>query len=83
LADIYTYYVPGATPTIKEMREILANACSIDIFLKAHNGSLVSVFQPPSVFKMVTDLNVEAYRDTEFYKSFTPADLDNPAKTTF
>ena len=83
LADIYTYYVPGPTPTIKEMREIIANACSIDIFLKAHNGSLVSVFQPPSVFKMVTDLNVEAYRDTEFYKSFAPADLENPAKNSF
>jgi len=83
LADVYTYYVPGATPTIKEMREILATAITIDIFLKAHNGSLVSVFQPPSVFKTVTDLNVESYRNTEFYKSFAPADLDNPAKNNF
>lgn len=83
LADVYTYYVPGETPTIKEMREILATAITIDIFLKAHNGSLVSVFQSPSVFKVVTDLNVEAYRDTEFYKSFAPADFENPAKNNF
>jgi hypothetical protein len=83
LADVYTYYVPGSTPSIKEMREILAKAITIDIFLKAHNGSLVSVFQPPSVFKMVTDLNVESYRDTEFYKSFVPADFENPAKNNF
>uniref|UniRef100_A0A6C0JI89 Uncharacterized protein n=1 Tax=viral metagenome TaxID=1070528 RepID=A0A6C0JI89_9ZZZZ len=83
LADIYTYYKPGPAPTIKEMREIIATAVTLDIFLKAHNGSLVSVFQPPGIFKTVSDLSVEKYRDTAFYKSFQPADFEIPAKNNF
>lgn len=83
LADIYTYYKPGPTPTIKEMREIIAGAMTLDIFLKAHNGSLVSIFQPPGIFKTVSDLNVENYRDTDFYKSFKASDFEIPAKNNF
>jgi hypothetical protein len=34
------------TPTIQEMRAIISDALTLDTYLKVHNGSLVSVFQP-------------------------------------
>jgi len=47
IADIYAYVKKlKIIPSISEMCEIILNAISIDLFLKYHNGSLVSIFRP-------------------------------------
>lgn len=79
LADIYTYHNREPVPSIKEMRAKIINALSLDLYLRAHNGSLVAVFQPKR--RIATDTDLEKYVSTDFYKSFT--DLSNPAQNNF
>jgi len=68
IADVYKYIRKlDAVPTIKEMRKIIADAVTLDIYLKVHNGSLVSVFQPEK--KYIDAVALEDYAETEFYKS--------------
>ena len=67
LADIYSYYTNTQVPTIAEMRNILMEKVSLDIYLRLHNGSLVSIFKPNRL--KVDDVTVEKYKGTEFYKS--------------
>lgn len=71
LADIYASQKGIALPTIAEMRDILAEAITLDMFLKYNNGSL------PSVFKSVrTKLGADVigkYSDSAFYKSLDSA----------
>jgi hypothetical protein len=58
IADIYAglHQNEGITtgPTIAEFRHILTQVISIDLYLKAHNGSLVSIFKPNK--KMYEDI---------------------------
>ena len=79
LADIYTYYKNISVPTTKDMREIIADAITLDSFLKFNNGSLMSIFQPKKV--NISDIDVEKYSNTDFYKSFT--NLSNPSQNNF
>jgi hypothetical protein len=79
LADIYTYYNRVPVPTIKEMREIIAKAVTLDLFLRLNNGSLMTIFQPKKI--NISDIDVEKYSDTAFYSSFT--NLANPAQNNF
>jgi hypothetical protein len=79
LADVYTYYKNVPVPTIKEMREIIANAVSLDLFLKLNNGSLMTIFQPKKT--NMTDIDVEKYSASDFYISFT--NLSNPSQNNF
>jgi hypothetical protein len=74
MADIYAYNKGSVDdiPTISEMRDIIANAMTLDMYLKYHNGSLVSIFQPP---KMYLDESIKGkYYDTEFYRSIRHTD---------
>lgn len=79
LADIYTYYKNIPVPSIKEMREIIASAVTLDLFLRFNNGSLMTIFKPKKV--NMNDVDVEKYNDTEFYASFT--NLTNPSQNNF
>jgi len=67
IADIYTYHNKIEVPTIKEMRNIIIEKLSLDFYLKVHNGTLVSLFQPKKV--NISDIDVEKYRNTDYYKS--------------
>ena len=78
IADIYTFHHDINVPSIKEMREIISQNISLDLYLKAHNGSLVSLFQPKRI--NITDIDVEKYRNTLFYKSI---DLSNQSQNNF
>lgn len=71
IADIYAsvnrYKELGRqVPTIAEFRKILQQSVSLDFYIKSHNGSLVSIFQPA---KMAIGQDIiDKYADTEFYK---------------
>jgi len=79
IADIYTYHNNITTPTIPEMRKIIASHITLDVYIKLNNGSIVSIFQPKKT--SVTDITVEKYRTTKFYKSFT--NLENVSQNRF
>ena len=56
-----------AIPTIEEMRGILIDAITIDMYLKYHNGSLVSIFQPPK--RQIDPTILNKHVGSEFYNS--------------
>jgi hypothetical protein len=83
LADIYAlkqeYYKKGLkTPTITEMRDILAENISLDMFLKYHNGSLPAVFKPKKI--EIQDDTINKYSNTEFFKTI---DTSNESQMDF
>jgi hypothetical protein len=45
------------TPSIQEMREILARSITLDLFLKYHNGSLPAIFRPKSFNQESIDID--------------------------
>jgi len=59
-------------PTINEFRSILQNSITLDLYIKCHNGSLVSIFQPKRT-QLTTDVILK-YENTEFYKKINRAD---------
>ena len=67
-ADVNNYHsrkIP--VPTISKMRTIIAESLTIDMFLKYHNGSLVSTFQPKRY--RIEESVLNAHTNSEFYKS--------------
>jgi hypothetical protein len=72
IADIYAS-VRGyreqkkPVPTIREFRSIIADSINLDLFIKAHNSSLVSIFQPKKTY--VSDDIIDKYSSSEFYQS--------------
>jgi len=68
IADIYAYVKKlDDVPKIKEMRNIISVAVTLDLFLRYHNGSLVAIFQPKKP-RIDQDI-VSKYIETSFYKS--------------
>jgi hypothetical protein len=80
LADLYAYYhSAGSVLSIIEFTEKFASTLTLDMFIRAQNGNLVSVFQSHKY--SITDIEAERYSSTEFYKGFK--DLSNPAQNHF
>jgi len=59
-------------PTIKEFRTTLQKSITLDLFLKAHNGSLVSIFQPAKI-QLSTEI-IHKHVNTEFYRRIDQTD---------
>ena len=65
IADVYAYTRRMThVPSIEEMCDILANAITIDLFLKYHNGSLASIFRPKSYD--IDSLDPTLYESSQF-----------------
>jgi polyhydroxyalkanoate synthesis regulator phasin len=78
-ADIYANRQElDAVPSIDEFRKILIESINLDVFAKAHNGSLLSAFFVRD--KKMTAATRQKYRDTEFALAL---DLDDPAKKRY
>jgi hypothetical protein len=75
IADIYTFEKNINVPTVKQIKQIIIQKLSIDNFLKLQNGSLLPLFQPTKI--NISDIQVEKYKNTEYYKSI---DLNNNAQ---
>ena len=79
VAHFYAYkHNLERTPTIAEMRGILARAITLDLFLKYHNGNLATIFRPKRIDQGSFD--IDRYADTDFYKSI---DLQNEAQLDY
>jgi len=64
-ADIYAHKQGlGYVPSVQEFRRILGEAINLDVFVNAHNGSLLSAFYPKTKKAIKEDRN--KYKDTEF-----------------
>jgi hypothetical protein len=79
IADAYTFTRDIPVPSIAEMKDIILQRITIDLFIKGHNGSLVSNFRPRKMF--VDDVMVEKYRSSELYQSIL--NMADPAQNTF
>ena len=81
LADIYaTKQDIKPTPSIEQLKTIITNpsVITLDHFIRYHNGSLVSVFQPKEKSNREIQLNI--YDQTAFYKSIN---LNNEIQYNF
>jgi len=79
IADIYSYQNLLKNPiTIQELRTVLLESISLDIYIKLHNSSLVSVFQPKRINYSLID--IDKYRDTAFFQTI---DLQNDTQRHF
>lgn len=76
-ADLYARknQMPS-TPSVQEFREILAKMITLDLFVSAHNGSLLSIFLP----KDAKTVALEKYKDAEFAK---PLDVTKPEQKSY
>lgn len=64
-ADIYAHRQGlDAVPSIDEFKRILTKTITLDTFVKAHNGSLLSAFYPKT--QKPVSIDKQRYRDTEF-----------------
>jgi len=77
IADIYGFK-NKKNVSIEEMRKVISDSMTLDLYIKYHNGSLVSIFQPKKVY--VDEMNISKYSDSEFYKSI---DTTNEAQMDF
>jgi hypothetical protein len=68
IADLYTdIHNLKKKPTISAMKKILVESITLDMFLKYHNGSLVSIFRPATIPKNIDPKN-KKYKDSWFIK---------------
>ena len=58
-------------PTLEEMREEFKNCINIDMFVRYHNGNLVSSFRKKRRTKTV---DISAHEDSDFYKTISLED---------
>jgi hypothetical protein len=59
-------------PSIADTREIISDSMNLDLFLRYHNGSMVSTFRPKTIDQL--DIDIDKYVDSEFYKSINISD---------
>ena len=67
IADLYAELHSVKKPTITEMRKIISESITLDMFLQYHNGSLVAIFRPANV-PADTDPKNPKYADSWFAK---------------
>ena len=79
IAEYYAYKQGIKTvPRIDEMCEILVKSISIDLFVKYHNGSLISIFKPSHI--ELDKLDYTKYSESVFYKGL---DINNETQKDF
>ena len=66
--SVHKYRQQGKSiPTIQEIRGIISESLNLDNYLKLHNGSLISVFQPKKIQVETEVLN--KHMQSKFYQS--------------
>ena len=79
MADIYSYQNLLKTPiSVQEMRTILLDSITLDNYIKLHNSSLVSIFQPKKI--NYSTIDIDKYANTDFFKTI---DLQNDSQRDF
>lgn len=64
LADAYAYSAAlPKIPSIEEMKQIIVDKITIDVFITLQNGNLTTIFEKDSI-----SINTEKYKKSDFYK---------------
>lgn len=67
ISEIYASYQRlDKRPNIKEMKEIIIDAVTLDKYVKYHNGMLISSFIPNAI--EIDKIDYQKYKNTELYK---------------
>ncbi|MHC5180671.1 MAG: hypothetical protein ACYSOW_02185, partial [Planctomycetota bacterium] len=69
LANVYSDFMDGKVLTIKDMKEIIKNAITVDNFMNYNNGNLIQLFE-----KKDKVIDVEKYSDSQIYKNIDKKD---------
>lgn len=73
ISELYAYkWGLSVSPSVAEMKQILANSITLDNYIKYHNGSLVSIFRPTSTD--LDNVNLTPYSETKFFSTIDLAD---------
>ena len=80
VAEIYGYKHSTKAPTVKQLRKIMADSITLDLFIKYHNGSLISMFKPKLIELAEIQVDSEEYSQSEFWKSI---DLNDETQYDF
>ena len=71
IADVYVDIIKvKEIPTIKEMKNYIKEAVSLDLFITYHNGNLVSSFNKIDN----NNIDIESYAETEIYQKINKED---------
>lgn len=69
LSHFYAYKQGlSETPTIEKMREIFVSSIDIDMFVRYHNGNLVTSFRPK---RLIKNVDIGPHVDSDFYKTIS------------
>ena len=66
IADLFQDYNDGNIPNIKQMKTIITESLSIDLFIKYHNGNLVAIFKSKDINE-IKDIDVTLYSESKIY----------------
>jgi ribosomal protein S8 len=78
IADIYGFSKNKNAVSISEIKTLLHDAISLDIYVKCNHGSLVSIFQPKKYH--LEEETILTYYSSDLYKSI---DIKNTAQREF
>lgn len=73
ISELYAYkWGLSVSPSVAEMKQILASSITLDGYIRYHNGSLVSIFRPSVVD--FENINLKLYSGTNFFSTIDLAD---------
>jgi hypothetical protein len=79
LADAYAYSEAlPKIPTIEEMKQIILDKITIDVFIILQNGNLATIFEKDSL-----TINYEKYKKSDFYKRLMGKKQNNTNKEMY
>ena len=80
LADVFVDYLPDKKiPSVKQMMNYIAGACSLDLFVGLQNGNLVALF-------FGEDINAESTKGIDYYNKsllYQNTDMANEAQVAY
>ena len=85
VAELYAHsHGLSKTPTVKELKQIMVDAITLDDFIQYNNSYLVSVFKPATIDLDKLKANKSKYENTQFYKQFDVSIMEeNDIETDF
>ena len=80
VAEMYGYKQGIAVPKISVLKQKMVESLTIDLFIKYHNGSLITIFKPNIIEMSEIIIDSPEFQDSEFIKNI---DMDNELQYDF
>jgi len=74
VAEMFGYKQGTAIPRVGELKTKMVEALTIDLFIKYHNGSLISIFRPSNQVNAIIDIDSVEFQVSTFVKSINVDD---------